>query len=112
MHSRPSCSPFRVFLAASIACLSGLATPAWPFGAPISLPSVTVVEYYNVVLHHYFLTAHPDEMAAIAAGAAGAGSTRTGWSFSGYAVGAGGFSTGDVYCPRSCGVPVSRFYSY
>ena len=107
MALRRFASPFRFFLAASIACLSWTAGPAAGFGPILEYP-IPVVEYYNIYLHHYFLTTHDDEMAAIATGAAGPGWTRTGWSFSAYRLGAGTFST---TCPGGCGEPVSRFYS-
>lgn len=41
----------------------------------------TVVEFLNVTLQHYFITADPVEAAAIDAGAAGPGWQRTGLSF-------------------------------
>src|SRR3954466_13202553 len=93
----------RIFVAASIACLWLLApVPAGAFGS-VPEPPVDVVEFYNVDLHHYFLTAHADEMAAIDAGSAGAGWTRTGWSFSAYRAGAPGPG---AYCPGGdCGAP-------
>jgi hypothetical protein len=97
------------FLAASTAWLFAVAAPAWPFLIPTPQPAITVVEYYNVLLDHYFLTAHPDEMAAIEAGSAGSGWSRTGWSFGAYPVEA---PLPGRYCPASgCGHPVSRFYS-
>ena len=41
----------------------------------------TVVEFYNAALDHYFVTAEPAEAAAIDAGSAGPGWSRTGLSF-------------------------------
>jgi len=92
----------RIFVAASSAYLCIAAAAAEAF--PVAASPIPVVEYYNVDLHHYFLTAHPDEMAAIEAGSAGPGWTRTGWSFSAY-------PAGSTFCFGDCGLPVSRFYS-
>ena len=92
----------RVFVAASSAYLCLAAAASWAF--PVAASPIPVVEYYNVDLHHYFLTAHPDEMAAIEAGSAGPGWTRTGWSFSAY-------PALSATCFGDCGVRVSRFYS-
>ena len=44
-------------------------------------PTATAVEFYNTVLGHYFVTAGPGEAAAIDAGRAGPGWTRTGGQF-------------------------------
>jgi hypothetical protein len=93
-------SLIRLFLAASIACAWGTAPALIP---PPASP-IPVIEYYNVDLHHYFLTAHPDEMAAIEAGSAGPGWTRTGWSFVAY-------PALSAICLSDCGVNVARFYS-
>jgi hypothetical protein len=92
----------RIFVAASSAYLCLAAAASWAF--PVAAAPIPVVEYYNVDLHHYFMTSHPDEMAAIASGSAGPGWTRTGWSFSAY-------PAGSATCFGDCGVPVSRFYS-
>jgi len=43
--------------------------------------AANVVEFYNVTLNHYFVTADPAEAAAIDAGVAGAGWARTGLSW-------------------------------
>jgi len=90
--------------------LLSLAAPASAFFIPQPQPGVPVVEYYNAALKHYFLTAHADEMAAIDAGSAGPGWTRTGWSFLAYP--ADSPETGFICSPGECGVPVSRFYSF
>ena len=45
------------------------------------LTSVTVVEMYNARLDHYFLTHDAQEIAAIEAGNAGPGWSRTGFGF-------------------------------
>ena len=62
---------------------------------------MTVTEFKNVHLNHYFLTANPEEVAAIDAGKSGPGWIRTGHGFRAYS------STNG-----SCGgcLPVSRFY--
>jgi hypothetical protein len=52
-----------------------------------------VVEFHNIVSDHYFITADPAEAAAIDSGGAGAGWSRTGYSFK---------SSGNT--------PVCRFY--
>ena len=100
----------RFFLVASVACLAALAPPA---NACCFVPSaqapVPVIEYYNAQLKHYFLTAHADEVAAIEAGSAGPGWTRTGWSFLAYP--AVSPEPGSDCGADGCGVPVSRFYS-
>jgi uncharacterized delta-60 repeat protein len=63
--------------------------------------AVNVVEYYNVDLRHYFMTANPAEMTSIETGGAGPGWQRTGYGFG-------------VYVPEA-GVPIGarpvcRFY--
>jgi hypothetical protein len=40
-----------------------------------------VIEFHNAVLDHYFITADPNEAAAIDSGAAGPGWSRTGYTF-------------------------------
>src|SRR6187402_603916 len=87
----------RLFLA-----LAGLAValPAAPFGFFLPFPT-SVVEYHNVVLNHYFLTANPSEAANIDAGRAGPGWIRTGRGFTAYA-----FT--NSLC-QGC-VPIARFY--
>ena len=87
-----------VFLFASAVCA---APPAAAFLINVP-PSVTVTEFWNVHLNHYFLTANPVEMAAIDAGAAGPGWMRTGYGFTAYAYKAG-------QCYLGC-ENVSRFY--
>ncbi len=100
---------YRFFLAASILCIAWLAAPSRAFFIPAPQPSIPVVEYYNTRLGHYFLSAHADEMAAIEAGSAGPGWTRTGWTFLAYPADA---PTPGTYCGSDgCGVAVSRFYS-
>ena len=50
-----------------------------------SVKSVSVVEFFNSILGHYFVTGGTGEIAAIEAGAAGPGWQRTGLSFKAYA---------------------------
>ena len=61
----------------------------------------TAVEFYNTTLNHYFVTADPAEVAAIEAGAAGPGWTRTGLGFRAY--------TSALGIPAGA-IPVCRFY--
>ncbi len=84
----------------SMVCALGSA-PAWAFLINMPPPAVTVTEFKNVHLNHYFLTANHEEVAAIDAGKSGPGWIRTGYGFRAYS------STNG-----SCGgcVPVSRFY--
>jgi hypothetical protein len=87
-------------LIALLATLAVLEAPA--FIIPIPFP-VTVVEYYNHDLGHYFMTADADEIAGIDAGVAGRGWEKTGHGFVAYAR-----PTHWAYC-SSC-VAVERFY--
>jgi hypothetical protein len=50
-------------------------------------PTVDVIEFYNAPLNHYFLTAVPEEAAAIDQGLVGPDWLRTGYSFRGFAAG-------------------------
>ncbi len=52
-----------------------------PAAAPPSPATVTVVEYYNVVLDHYFITWLPGEIANLDAGLTPTRWTRTGYTF-------------------------------
>src|SRR6059058_6118323 len=61
----------------TVATLMWLGTGA----ATAAEPTATVVEYYNTVLGHYFITADPAEVAGIEAGSAGPGWQRTGGEF-------------------------------
>ncbi len=56
--------------------VSALSAPAWP-----ALPDTEAVEYYNVGINHYFITAMASEVAIIESGGAGPGWVRTGRSF-------------------------------
>jgi hypothetical protein len=58
---------------------------AYAFDFAAAVP-VTVVEYYNAVLDHYFITWVPDEIAILDAGVQIRGWVRTGKSFKTYAV--------------------------
>src|SRR5215831_1626066 len=98
-------SAARWFGALSLSLLSAL--PAWPFGTPIPIPE-PVLEYYNTITGHYFMTASAAEMADIAAGSAGPGWAPTGWSFDTYANSIGASAA----CPPLGDCPsVRRFYS-
>lgn len=66
----------------------------------------TVVEFYNGTLDHYFITASPDEAAAIDLGAAGPGWTRTGATF-----GAGGDAAACRFYGSLSPGPNSHFYT-
>ncbi len=57
-------------------------------GAHAAEPTLSVVEFYNAPLNHYFMTADPNEQAAVDKGAAGAGWSRTGLTFSAHEIGA------------------------
>ena len=67
----------------------------------IAIVPAHVLEFYNTTLNHYFITADPAEQAAIDAGAAGPGWTRTGIGFRAFTP-----STG---IPAGM-LPVCRFY--
>ncbi len=66
--------------------------------APAPTP-VDVVEFYNAVLDHYFITDLPAEIANLDAGKTPTRWTRTGYGFKAYAA--------DAFLPTS---PVCRFY--
>ncbi|MHB9102625.1 MAG: TapB family protein [Sulfuricella sp.] len=51
--------------------------------------TVSVVEFYNTQLNHYFMTADPAEMDGIDRGSAGLGWVRTGLSFNAYTLDSG-----------------------
>jgi uncharacterized protein (DUF1800 family) len=60
--------------------------------------TATAIEFYNVTLKHYFITAYPEEAAGVDNGTAGPGWVRTGGQFT-------------VYTDPAAGrVPVCRFY--
>jgi uncharacterized protein (DUF1800 family) len=66
-----------------IALLSALLC-AGNVGAQSVEPRITTVEFYNTTLNHYFMTADPNEQAAVDKGGAGPGWIRTGLSFFAY----------------------------
>jgi len=49
-----------------------------------SIVTASVVEFYNTLLNHYFISADPAEQASVDNGAAGPGWTRTGMGFHAY----------------------------
>ena len=88
------------FIATACLCAS---THVLALGGLHFPPMVSVVEFHNRFLDHYFLTADPAEIAAIEAGVAGPGWQRTGFAFSAWGL-------NDV--GQSCAgcVPAARFY--
>jgi hypothetical protein len=72
-----------VFLSISGLWLALAAPGAAAQGAGITV-SMTVVEFYNVYLDHYFMTLNTDEIADIDAGKAGPGWVRTGYTFAAF----------------------------
>lgn len=79
-----------------------LATSVLSASAWASLPDTEAVEFYNVNLNHYFITANAPEVAIIEAGGAGPGWVRTGRSFQAWQK--------QADAPASA-LPVCRFYS-
>jgi hypothetical protein len=71
-------------------------------GAHAAAPDTDVVEYYNAVLNHYFVTATASEAQSIESGAAGPGWLRTGRSFAAWI---------DKARAPADALPVCRFYS-
>ena len=75
--------------------------------------TVTIVEFYNAALDHYFITANPQEMADLDNGVH-VGWARTGQSFNGYGIGSTGDTDRRPVC-RAYGSPAagldSHFYS-
>lgn len=82
-------------------CVAG---PAAAFFIITGPSTVAVVEYYNTITGHYFMTADPAEEQAIAKGKSGPGWVRTGLVFGGYP------RTGSADSCVDCGIPVYRFY--
>ena len=95
--------------ATGVATLNGGNLLALGYGLPgafltrvrVADVAAAVIEFYNTLLNHYFITADPAEQAGIDAGAAGPGWTRTGFGFRAYALALG------VPVGQS---PVCRFY--
>jgi Repeat of unknown function (DUF5648) len=84
-----------------VAGMDAAGTLAARYKLDAAVAGVAVVEYFNVNLRHYFMTANAAEMASIESGGAGPGWQRTGYGF-------------NVYVPEA-GVlvgarPVCRFY--
>ena len=112
MHGSDVRSP-RVALAKA-ATRSAMAVLLLPSAAPIPAPQiVTVVEFYNAALDHYFITANPQEISDLDNGVH-KGWARTGQSFKAYAVGSSGHTARSLVC-RAYGNPAagldSHFYS-
>jgi len=63
----------------AIVQMSGLGVASLP-----PAPTVDVIEFYNAPLHHYFLTAVPEEAQAIDHGVVGPDWQRTGYGFRSY----------------------------
>jgi len=86
---------------------------AVPAGGTVPPATVTVVEFYNASLDHYFITAIADEIAKLDDGTF-KGWARTGQSFKAYAVGSSGRAGRRPVC-REYGKPEwgldSHFYS-
>lgn len=95
--------------ATGVASLNGANLLAVGYGLPgafltrvrVADVSAAVLEFYNTLLNHYFITADPAEQAAIDAGAAGPGWSRTGFGFRAYTLALG------IPLGQS---PVCRFY--
>ena len=84
------------------ALIVSLATSLASTSAWASAPDTETVEFYNVQLDHYFVTADAPEVAIIEAGGAGPGWVRTGRSFQAWRKQADAPATA---------LPVCRFYS-
>lgn len=84
----------------ALVLLAAALSVAGPAAALIPLYSLAV-EYYNQGTGHYFITAEPDEMVAVEAGAAGPGWRRTGYMFTTYHAGSslGSASVCRFYAP-------------
>jgi hypothetical protein len=98
------------------------ATPSRAVAAVLAMPqsaappppsAVTIVEFYNSGLDHYFITAIPDEIAKLDDGTF-RGWARTGQTFNAYGVGSTGRTGRRPVC-REYGLPIyaldSHFYS-
>ncbi|MBK9606597.1 MAG: hypothetical protein IPO58_09375 [Betaproteobacteria bacterium] len=77
-----------------------------PSGVFVFVPQDSVVEFYNTNLDNYFITANPDEQAAIGNGSAGPGWTTTGDYFN-----AGGTSLVCRFYGSLTPGPNSHFYT-
>ncbi len=76
VSSRVTLSTLRVSLCQRVALLAAILLP-WPAHAGLA----TAVEFYNPSLRHYFVTAYPEEAAALDSGTTVKGWTRTGGQF-------------------------------
>ena len=102
----------------ALASTAWLAVPAAAFNifppSPQPATPIPVVEFYNAITGHYFVTADGDEMQAIDAGKSGPGWTRTGLVFKAYRRSAGGSIQEDCGLASGgsdfCGPHVYRFY--
>ena len=75
----------------------GGVTRSVPFQVGVAQPTaVSVIDYYNSTLKHYFRTANPDEATAVDNGGAGPGWVRTGDNFTAFVRGAIGANSLDV----------------
>ena len=71
---------------------------------------VAVIEFFNVDLGHYFITASASEAAGIDAGAAGPGWQRTGYNFLAWQPTAFGIASATLYGVPQLAHPLCRFY--
>jgi uncharacterized delta-60 repeat protein len=102
-------SPFFAAGATGVAGLPGGNLLAIGYGLPgamlarvrVADTTADIIEFHNAQLNHYFITADPAEQAAVDAGAAGPGWSRTGMAFRAYTQALG------VQPGQS---PVCRFY--
>ena len=93
---------------------AAVAVLAVPSSTPPPPPTVTVIEFYNAALDHYFITAIPDEIAKLDNGTF-VGWVRTGQSFKAYGMGGSVGSKGRRPVCREYGNPIygldTHFYS-
>ncbi|MEO8753678.1 MAG: DUF1800 family protein, partial [Casimicrobiaceae bacterium] len=85
---------------ASAAGALGLAALAAALPVHAAEPNAQVVEFYNAALNHYFITAFPEEAAALDAGKPVAGWTRTGITWNAW----------QAAVDRPTAAPVCRFF--
>lgn len=98
MGTVASANPVKEALREQVA--SSLAAKSFAVAPQATEAVVTVVEYYNVGLKHFFITASPAEIANLDAGAFGGAWTRTGQTFGAWAMDA----------RPADSVPVCRFF--
>ena len=80
----PATGKYGIAASSAVARQSGAYTLVLSSAAP-TVPAVTTTEFYNTTLKHYFVTADPNEATAIDNGSAGAGWSRTGYSYNVFA---------------------------